>query len=284
MIKFSSMIIVFFVLSAFFAFTSSISDDSAFAEQIKKKKSVYIQNNDESQIQVNKYANYVHFQPEWNSYPSNLLFDVTNTWNRTSTLVSDSENTTVPKAGALTHVNLLHYLENKPYLEVQYDYLGCNYQWIHYAKYSADILSSKLDFAAGKQLDSDHSSALFSLVPSNVNYDKTNPVSVYSQFIPLCTSQNSTSFEFGVRIDDKEKGFDVYFVDSKDQRDNYHSDSKEFVYYPGCAGINYQSFSGTCHGVDKVSGLLVVIPDNLDKPLTKVYVKLKEISSFSKQL
>ena len=90
MIKFSSMIIVFFVLSSFFAFTLSISDDSAFAEQIKKKKSVYIQNNGEFQIQVNKYANYVHFQPEWNSYPSNLLFDVTNTWNRTSTVVSDS--------------------------------------------------------------------------------------------------------------------------------------------------------------------------------------------------
>ena len=282
MIKFPSVMIALFVLSAFFVLTLNISDVSAYAEQSKKKNSVYIQNNGESKIQVNKYANYVHFQPEWNSYPSNLLFDVTNTWNRTNTVFSDSENITAPKAGALTHVNLLHYLENKPYLEVPYDYVDCNYQWIHYARYGADILSSKLDFAAGKQLDSDHSSALFSLIPSTANYDRTNPVSNYSQFIPICTSQNSASFEFGVRIDDKEKGFDVYFVNSKDQRSNYHDNFEEFAYYPGCAGINYQSFSGTCHGVDRASGLLIVIPDNLEKPLTKVHVKLKEISYLPK--
>ena len=279
MTKLSFVMIVFFVMSAFFVFTLNLSDDSAYAEQSKKKNSIYIQNDRDSQTQVNKYANYVHFQPEWNSYPSNLFFDVTNTWNRTGTVYSDSQDIVVPKPGALTHVNLLQYLENKPYLEVQYDYVDCNYQWIHYARYGADILSSKLDFATGKQLDSDHSSALFSLIPSTANRDKTNPVSTYSQFIPICTSHNSTSFEFGVRIDDKEKGFDVYFVNSKDQRSNYHDNPEDFSYYSECIGINYQSFSGTCHEVGKTSGLLVVIPDNLDKPLTKVYVKLKEISS-----
>ena len=274
--------ITLFALSTFFVFTSSISDDFVHAEQSKKKNSVYIQNAGESQLQVNKYANYVHFQPEWNSYPSNLLFDVTNTWNRNNTDFSDSENLTAPKHGALTHVNLLQYLENKPYLEVKYDYVDCNYQWIHYARYGADVLSSKLDFAIGKQLDSDHNSALFSLVPSVVNQDKTNSPSAYSQFIPICTSHNTSSFEFGVRIDDKEKGFDVYFVDSEDQRGNYHDNFEDFEYYSGCAGTNYQSFSGICHGVGKASGLLVVIPDTLDKPLTKVHVKLKEISSLTK--
>ena len=29
---------------------------------------------------INKYSIYVHFQEEWNSYPVNILFDVTNVW------------------------------------------------------------------------------------------------------------------------------------------------------------------------------------------------------------
>ena len=37
---------------------------------------------------------------------------------------------------------------------------------------------------------------------------------VYSQFIPICTSKDQTSFDYGVRIDDKKLNFDVYFVPS----------------------------------------------------------------------
>ena len=29
---------------------------------------------------INKYSIYVHFQEEWNSYPANILFDITNVW------------------------------------------------------------------------------------------------------------------------------------------------------------------------------------------------------------
>ena len=33
---------------------------------------------------INKYSIYVHFQEEWNSYPVNILFDVTNVWSNSN--------------------------------------------------------------------------------------------------------------------------------------------------------------------------------------------------------
>ena len=32
--------------------------------------------------QTNEYSNYVHFQPEWKSYPKNLIIDVSTSWER----------------------------------------------------------------------------------------------------------------------------------------------------------------------------------------------------------
>ena len=32
--------------------------------------------------QVNEYTNYIHFQPEWNSHPRNLIIDTTTSWER----------------------------------------------------------------------------------------------------------------------------------------------------------------------------------------------------------
>ena len=29
---------------------------------------------------INKYSIYVHLQPEWNSYPGNIIYDITNVW------------------------------------------------------------------------------------------------------------------------------------------------------------------------------------------------------------
>ena len=44
----------------------------------------------------------------------------------------------------------------------------------------------------------------------------------------------------------------------------------------GCYAKNKKSYNGSCDIVGKNSGLLIVIPDTLDKLLTKVFVTLKE--------
>ena len=74
----------------------------------------------------------------------------------------------------------------------------------------------------------------------------------------------------------KDLGFDVYFVSSSEQRENFAN--SEFDYYTesGCYGINKQSYSGTWENIKKDSGLLVIFPDNLKPWTTKVTVNLNE--------
>ncbi len=135
-----------------------------------------------------------------------------------------------------------------------------------------------LDYQVGRQTDSDNFTS-FSMIPgpdkNNVSESKVGKG--YSQFIPICPSKDQTSFDYGVRIDDKKLGFDVYFVPSVYERYNFHYNQTEFTYYhdKGCFGKNYQIFSGTCSTV-KERGLLIVIPDEFQRSLTKVTVKLNE--------
>ena len=60
-------------------------------------------------------------------------------------------------------------------------------------------------------------------------------------------------------------------------RYNFHYNQTEFTHYDdeGCFGKNYQSFSGTCSTI-KEGVLLIVIPDELQRSLTKITVKLNE--------
>ena len=257
------------VVVSFFLIVDSMDDASAY----KSKKNSSFSKSENTKTQLNKYSNYVHLQPEWNSYPSNLIFDVSIFWNRDNTVIQESDS----YGGAKNRINSLQYLEDKPYIEVQYDYIDCNYQWIHYARYGLDILNSKLDYWSGKQLGSGHDSALFSKIPVT-NTTLGSNSTVFLQFIPICTSKNITSFDYGVRIDDKDVGFDVYFVPSVQERLDYFT-KDGFEHHEGCYGLGYSSFSGTCIDVGKNSGLLIAIPDALEKPLTKIYVKLKEIQT-----
>jgi hypothetical protein len=99
----------------------------------------------------------------------------------------------------------------------------------------------------------------------------------FVQFIPICTAKQTTSYDFSVSINDDNVGFDVYFVDSQDQLDNYlKNESFSFYTHDDCYAINHQSYSGTCSDVSSEGGLLIVIPDDLELSLTKVRVNIHE--------
>jgi len=100
---------------------------------------------------------------------------------------------------------------------------------------------------------------------------------VYVQFIPVCTSRESTSYEYAISLNERNTAFDVYFVPSRDEMINYlKSDSFRFYAQEGCLAQNYHIFSGICKNVEKNSGLLIVIPDNLEQALTKVKISIHE--------
>lgn len=58
-------------------FVSFAFDVDAYQKNGKRYDKNSIEN---VKTQFNKYYNYVHLQPEWNSYPLNILFDVTAKW------------------------------------------------------------------------------------------------------------------------------------------------------------------------------------------------------------
>ncbi len=256
--------------------TGNLPDVEAYRESSKHYNNQETGEN-KTKIQFNKYSNYVHLQPEWNSYPRNILFDVTTQWSKNYSDYPLDETKKLHQ-GAQQRINQLQYLEGKPYLEVRYDYIDCSYQWIHYARQGSDMFASYLDYMTGKQKESDNFTTFSNIQNMDLEDDKElDSNNMYSQFIPICTSKENTSFDFGIRVDDKDLSFDVYFVPSIKERYNFHYDSDAFTHYSeeGCFGEKYQSFSGTCN-VNQDAGLLIIIPDELQRSLTKVTVKLKE--------
>ncbi len=218
--------------------------------------------------QLNEYSNYVHFQPEWKSYPRNLIVDVSTTWER-QIIVGTGEKPDISKYGAKQKQNSLQYVNDKPVVAVQYDYRDCQSQWFHYAKTGLDFIGNQLGlFGENRQ------------VPNIAYSDELQEQKLhdgFAQFIPICTSKEFTSYEYTISINDDTVGFDVFFVPSHIQQDNYFTSPENFEYYDqtGCNATNHQKFSGTCH-VDKDAGLLIIIPDELSRPMTKISVNLTE--------
>jgi len=146
---------------------------------------------------------------------------------------------------------------------------------------AVDTVRHEIEFFQGKQLNSDPEISAYPDV-ENKSYDGIKQQLLikdgYSQFIPICTSKENTSYDYSIKTDSNAVGFDVYFVESINERNDFHDSESDFDFYTedGCFAKNKKSFSGICENVGKRSGLLVVIPDALDKPLTKVFVTLIE--------
>jgi len=224
---------------------------------------------------INKYSIYVHFQDEWNSFPSNILFEVTNVWSNSNindqiystdfSNVSDFDN---------YNSNNLQFQDNRGYVELKHQFSDCNSSWKPMSyRYAIDSVRNQIELIQGTEL---HSDTYVSVFPNIKSIDSIES-NFYVQFIPICTDKKITSYEYSISIDDENSWFDVYFIDSKKQFQNYiNSEKFDFYMNDSCFGKNYHSFSGTCENVDQKSGLLIIIPDNLERSLTKIKVNLHE--------
>ena len=241
--------------------------------------------NFETEQEINKYSKYIHLQPEWNSYPRNILFDVTTVWSNQNPNVNDPfyEHGIAVTLKTEYNQNELQYVNGKPFVELNHEYSECEYQWKPIAyRHAIDSAIHQFDNLAGIQQNSDPYIVQYTL-QKNLAYDDSKQQSKlksgYSHFIPICTSKESSSYDYNVKINDDSVGFDVYFVPSIKQQENFHQNS-DFDFYDGCFGKNYQRFSGTCSKVGQNSGLLIVIPDDLNPPLTEITVYLHERKEF----
>ena len=232
----------------------------------------------ETQEVVNKYSVYVHLLSEWESESKNIIFHVTNSWHKSDK--TSNVNQVFDAESKEYNTNQLHELNGKSYVELKHEFSDCQEEWqpMLYRK-AVDTVRHEIEYVQGQQLHSDPNVSVYPDI-ENKNYDNFEQQSKipygFAHFFPICTLKNITSYDYSVKTDNKDLGFDVYFVSSSLQRE-YFADSK-FDYYDesGCYGKNKQSYSGTCNNIGKNSGLLVIFPDNLKPWTTKVVINLYE--------
>ena len=232
----------------------------------------------ETQEVVNKYSVYVHLLSEWHSDSKNIIFEVTNSWHKSDKL--SNVNHVFDAEYKEYNPNQLQEINGKSYVELKHEFSDCQEEWqpMLYRK-AVDTVRHEIEYVQGQQLSTDPSVSVYPNI-ENKNYDNSEQQlkikNGYAQFFPICTSKDITSYDYSVKTDNKDLGFDVYFVSSYVQREKFTS--SEFDYYKesDCYGQNKQSYSGTCDNVQKNSGLLVIFPDDLKPWTTKVTVNLYE--------
>ncbi len=224
---------------------------------------------------ANKYSIYVHLQPEWNSGSKNIIFDVTNSWYKSKNDKNDASN-----YSNSYNSNQLQYINNKSYVELKHDFSNCQEEWqpMLYRKV-VDSVQHEIEYVQGNQLSANPEISIFPDI-ENVKYDKDEQQAKikngYAQFIPICTSKDITSYDYSIKTDNNDVGFDVYFVSSSLERDNFSSQNFKYYKKPGCFAQNKQSYSDTCSNVEKDGGLIIIFPDELNPWVTKVTVNLYE--------
>lgn len=221
---------------------------------------------------INKYSIYIHLQEDWKSYPSNLHFEIINVW---SNQFKNSQYThvEVTKPENFNYNQLLHQ-KQREYVELKHEFSDCKTNWkpILY-RYVLDTIRSNMQYWSGERLSPDPYVQKY----PDIKQKSTKQDEHFAQFIPICTNKEITNYEYSVKID-AEIGFDVYFVPSVNEFQNFVGE-KDFEYYKndGCYGRNFQSFSGTCLNIKSTSGLLLLIPDDLNSSLTKITISLHEL-------
>ncbi len=232
----------------------------------------------DTQEVTNKYSVYVHLLTEWNSDSKNIIFDVTNTWHKSDKI--NNVNLVFDAESKEYNVNQLQTLNGKSYIELKHEFSDCQEEWqpMLYRK-AIDTVRHEIEFVQGQQLSTDPSVSVYPDI-ENKNYDNSEQQpqikNGFVQFFPICTSKDITSYDYSVKTDNKDLGFDVYFVSSEIQRENFVRGDFDYYVESGCYGQNKQSYSGTCNNIKKDSGLLVIFPDNLNPWTTKVTVNLYE--------
>ena len=238
---------------------------------------------------ANRYSVYVHLQPGWESHPRNIIFEVTNSWHKRP---GGGDGGSGGAQGATYNDNRLLSAGGRDYVELRHGFSECRDEWqpILYRR-AIDAVRHEIEYLQGGQLGIDPSVSVYPNVPGEARGPDEGGAPArpgYAQFIPVCTSARSATYEYSVRTDDAGIGVDAYFVPSPSQRDAYYGGGSGggsgggnggiFEPYdaPGCSASNMRSFSGVCRGVAPGGGLLLVLPDALAQPVTKVTVNLYE--------
>ena len=202
----------------------------------------------DTQQAIHKYSVYVHLLPEWDSGSKNIIFDVTNSWYNSEK--DNNANHVFNAESKEYNTNQLQTTDGKSYVELKHDFSDCKerFQPMLYKK-AVDAVRHEIEYMQGKQLSTNLDISIYPDI-ENTNYDNSEQQSKikngYMQFFPICTSKEFTSYNYSIKTDNKDLGFDVYFVSSSIQYEEFSNSDFDYYQEPGCFAQNKQSYSGVC--------------------------------------
>ena len=235
---------------------------------------------------------YVDPLPTWASSASNIMDKATYAWESVNPDLEFIEVTTPEQANFSVQwvkefgVEHVGYAYGSWFIEVGLGDSNCGdgKTWQPYSEnYVTDIMTHEIGHVLGWDHVDDPNSIMY---PTAINWEygrveeSTTLTNGYGYFLPVCTVKDVTTFDWSVVSDDTTYGFDVFFVPSSNEFDNWIA-GESFSYFQddGCSANNMLSVSGTCEGVTSDSGLLVIMGDTVTNPLTQISINYQEHSS-----
>ena len=231
---------------------------------------------------------YVEPLPEYASYANNVMELSTTAWEDANDNLQFIEVSSPQQANFQVQwvkefgVEHVGYAFGSWFIEVGLGDSNCvGEMWQPYSeKYTTNIMTHEIGHVLGFDHVNDPDSIMY---PTAINWEYGNVetsetlTTGYGYFQPICTSKYVTTFDWHVSSDDPTYGFDVYFVPSKNEFNNW-IDGESFDYFDGdgCYAENMLSVGGTCEGLTQDSGLLVVMGDTATEPLTDITLNLQE--------
>jgi len=240
-------------------------------------------------IPIPVFAQDVYIQidelPEWAGYASNVMYLSTEAWKEANeglefyTVESGSDFIVqwVRDFGG----EKVGYAIGSKFIEVGLGDSNCGGQWNPYSEsYISHIMKHEMGHIFGHEHNNNPDSIMYP-VAFNLEYglveEEYRLTEGYGQFIGFCTIKDLTSYEFSISTTDETYGFDYYIVPSYDEFEKW-VDGKTFQHYSNkdCFGEGWLSISGTCKGVSKKSGIIVIMDNELTSPLVTITLKQLE--------
>ena len=242
----------------------------------------------DAHAQTDRYV-YIDDLPEWASYAGDVMYKATQYWEERlpgtrfyqvdDPAQADFRVQWVKEFG-VEHVG---YALGTHFIEVGLgdSYCGADGRWSPYSsRHVTEIMAHEIGHVLGYGHSDDPSDIMYPIA-LNKEYGlierEISTTSGYGHFEPFCTVKDVSSFAYHVSIEDPTYGFDVYVVPDISALDKW-AEGEAFEYYAdsACFGENYLSYGGTCSGVSRNAGLLILSPDLLTEPLTSIRVQFQE--------
>ena len=230
---------------------------------------------------------YVEELPATADYASNVMYLTTQAWEEAN---EDLQFLSVKSSvGADFRVNWVRdfggekvgYAIGSEFIEVGLGDNKCGEQWNPYSsKYISQIMMHEMGHIFGFEHSDDRDSLMYPIA-LNLEYgiveNDYRLTEGYGQFVGFCTIKDLTSYEFGISTTDEIIGFDYYVVPSYDEFVKW-TENKAFQHYSNedCFGENWLSISGTCEGISKGAGIMILMNEEITSSLEIITVKQLE--------